>query len=233
MLCAIMQPTYLPWCGYFHLIDRADCFIFLDDVQFERRSWQSRNRIALNGQECMLTVPTRKTPRCTPLNQIAVSEHIDWRTRHARSLSQAYGKHPHGSDVLDQILPMLEDRRIDSLVELTTGLTRVMSNALGLETRFELASSMRVGGRRTEHLQRLCHAIGARHYLSAPGSKGYLERDGFTDGSGLTLEFSDFIATDYPQRGVTGGFISHLSLVDVWANMGRNQTVEYIRRRRL
>jgi hypothetical protein len=55
---AIMQPTYLPYLGYFHLIAEADVFIFLDDVQFARRSWQSRNRILGAGGEVMLSGPT-------------------------------------------------------------------------------------------------------------------------------------------------------------------------------
>lgn len=40
----IMQPTYLPYLGYFQLIAQADVLVFLDDVQFARRSWQQRNR---------------------------------------------------------------------------------------------------------------------------------------------------------------------------------------------
>ena len=42
---AIMQPTFLPWLGYFDLMDQVDTFIFLDNVQFEKQSWQQRNRI--------------------------------------------------------------------------------------------------------------------------------------------------------------------------------------------
>ena len=42
---AIMQPTFLPWIGYFSLIDKVDEFIFLDNVQFDKRSWQQRNKI--------------------------------------------------------------------------------------------------------------------------------------------------------------------------------------------
>ena len=42
---AIMQPTFLPWCGYFDLMDEVDVFVFLDDVQFDYRSWQHRNKI--------------------------------------------------------------------------------------------------------------------------------------------------------------------------------------------
>ena len=54
---AIMQPTYLPWLGYFDLIDRSDILVFLDSVQFDKRSWQQRNRIKTPNGELMLTVP--------------------------------------------------------------------------------------------------------------------------------------------------------------------------------
>ena len=59
--CAIMQPTYLPWSGYFNLIKNVDIFIFLDDVQFDRRSWQTRNRINQGGRDLLLSLSTNKT----------------------------------------------------------------------------------------------------------------------------------------------------------------------------
>ena len=48
MKIAISQPTFFPWQGYFALIDYVDEFIFLDNVQFDKRSWQQRNYIKLN-----------------------------------------------------------------------------------------------------------------------------------------------------------------------------------------
>ena len=54
-----MQPTYLPWLGYFALMDRVDCLILLDTVQFARRSWQQRNQIKTANGPVWLTVPVR------------------------------------------------------------------------------------------------------------------------------------------------------------------------------
>ncbi|WP_370302900.1 WbqC family protein, partial [Rheinheimera baltica] len=50
MKCAIMQPTFLPWSGYFNLMASVDVFVFLDDAQFQKGSWHNRNRIPLNGK---------------------------------------------------------------------------------------------------------------------------------------------------------------------------------------
>ena len=68
MIVSIMQPTYLPWIGYFDLIAKADIFVFLDDVQFSRRSWQQRNRVLLDGKEMMLTIPTKNKGKRTISN---------------------------------------------------------------------------------------------------------------------------------------------------------------------
>ena len=59
-VAAIMQPTYLPWAGYLAMIEKVDIFVFLDSVQFARRSWQQRNRIKSANGELMLTVPVHR-----------------------------------------------------------------------------------------------------------------------------------------------------------------------------
>ena len=53
---AIMQPHFLPWLGYFYLIDRAESFVILDNVQFDKRSWQQRNKFNLNLKEHWITI---------------------------------------------------------------------------------------------------------------------------------------------------------------------------------
>ena len=53
---AIMQPTFLPWLGYFYMIDKADEFVFLDNVQFDKRSWQQRNKIKTPNGDDWITV---------------------------------------------------------------------------------------------------------------------------------------------------------------------------------
>ena len=60
MKIGIMQPTFVPWAGYFGLIKFVDKFVFLDDVQFDSRSWQQRNKIYNNNSSTWLTVPVVK-----------------------------------------------------------------------------------------------------------------------------------------------------------------------------
>ena len=60
MICAIMQPTYMPWIGYFDLIDQVDKFVFLDDVKLVKQSWHVRNRIKTEQGALLLTIPVKK-----------------------------------------------------------------------------------------------------------------------------------------------------------------------------
>ena len=71
MKVAISQPTFVPWQGYFALIDYVDEFVFLDNVQFEKRSWQQRNYIKVNDAKKIFTIPVdSKNKSKQKINQI-------------------------------------------------------------------------------------------------------------------------------------------------------------------
>ena len=90
-----MQPTFLPWLGYFSLIDSVDKFVFLDVVQFESRSWQQRNRIMINYEARWVTVPTTLPyGKSTPINQVLINiEHYSG-LKVLKTLKHAYGNKP-------------------------------------------------------------------------------------------------------------------------------------------
>ena len=54
---AIMQPTYIPWCGYFALMEYVDTFVILESVQLAKRSWQMRNKIKTQYGEKIISIP--------------------------------------------------------------------------------------------------------------------------------------------------------------------------------
>jgi hypothetical protein len=60
MNCSIMQPTYFPWAGYFKMINDVNLFIFLDDAQYSKGSWHSRNKILNKSKEIWLTISLKK-----------------------------------------------------------------------------------------------------------------------------------------------------------------------------
>ena len=83
----IIQPNYIPWRGYFDFINEVDVFVFLDDVQFTRRDWRTRNKIRMpNGETFWLTVPVTG-----PRDQLICDVRIDNSQKWAQSTGRHYG----------------------------------------------------------------------------------------------------------------------------------------------
>lgn len=224
--CVIMQPTYLPWAGYFNLIARSDCFVFLDDVQFEKQSWQNRNRILQKDTIHWLTVPVKRVHLSDLIHEIRIDEQKDWRRKHIELLRHSYGKHPHGKMAID----LVEGVLIGSsglLSQLNREFILATCELLGLKRKFFLSSELGVDGARSERLSSICNALGCDTYLSPVGATEYLRQDGVFHESIINLEFQDFESTPYTQSGHKG-FVSHLSIVDVLANAGVKQTYDYV-----
>ncbi len=219
MKIAIMQPTYLPWSGYFNLIAQADDFVFLDDVQFSHQSWQQRNRIVVNGQPYVLSVPVLTADRGPQtICEVRVDESKNWRKKHLRTLQQAYARHPFGKQTVALVEGAIGSGS-DLLMEIDIAIILAFCQAMKLTPKFHRSSELAVTGTRSERLLEMCRLFAAQTYLSPRGSQDYLEEDSVFAGSEIALVYQQFVPVPYPQRGVAE-FISHMSIVDLAANVG-------------
>jgi hypothetical protein len=226
--CAIMQPTYLPWSGYFHLASKVDTFVFLDDVQFERRSWQSRNNILSNGKAHLLVVPVKQAPQQTLIRDILLAPDTLWQKKHLRSLQVAYPTLWHKSEIRDSLIDIYE-KSYETLADLNITLIQLMFKWLNISCRTLRASELRCGGSRSQHLASICHAVNVDTYLSPIGSRQYLEEDRFEQLSGITLKYSEFTPQQYSQ-GKSFEFVSHLSVIDVIGHQGLAFAEDYVKK---
>ena len=213
-----MQPTYLPYLGYFHLIAASDVFVFLDDVQFARRSWQSRNRILSRDGELMLTVPTRKADRDAVIADIEVAEDPPWRIKHLASLRHAYAGRRGFEAGHAFLAEHLAAGPGQTLADLNTGIIEAAARELGLTTRFERASALACPGHRSDHLLAVCRAVGADNYLSPMGSHDYMEDDGAFAAANLPVRFQPFVEIPYDQG--SPNFVPYMAFVDALMNVG-------------
>lgn len=226
---AIMQPTYLPYLGYFHLIAASDVFVFLDDVQFARRSWQQRNRILGPAGEVMLTVPVQKTDRDAAICEIEISDAEPWREKHLSSVRHTYAKRPFFAEGLAFLEAELA-QPADRLADLTCGLIEAAASQLGLQREFVRASRLSTEGQRSDHLLSICRAVSATDYLSPMGSAVYLEDDGVFDAAGFPVRFQPFVPLEYPQGNEP--FTPYMAFIDAVMNLGWAGTTELIQRMR-
>lgn len=196
-IAAIMQPTYLPWPGYFDLIQRADVFIFLDDVQFARRSWQQRNRIALDDELVWLTVPVQKKGRVGErINEVKVDDCRDWRRRHLATLTQAYSGSP-GFDAVHGLIERALDPSHTALSTINQTFILGVLELLGIQRTIHCSSEWAVSGTRSKRLLNLLERVGATAYLSPGGSKAYIEEDGVFAAAGFPVRYQYYRAPVY------------------------------------
>lgn len=225
MTAAIMQPTYLPWAGYFNLIARSQRFVLLNDVQFAKPSWQMRNRILFQGRVHFITVPTLGS-RNQLISEVRLAPE-DWRSKHRKLLEHAYAKQPHGAAALDPVLPIIADRSIDRLQDLNARLIAALCQALGIETTLLWSSQLAPEGQRSARLLGILRRLDELDYLSPPGSAQYIDEDALLQAAGVRVSYQHFEPVPYPQRG-TQQFEARLSIVDVIASLGLAGARNYV-----
>lgn len=225
----ITQPTYLPWLGYFEQMRRADVFVFLDSVQFERRSWQCRNRILDDhGKPEWLTVPLKHQPRETLIRDIFITtDRPDWAVGHLRLLRERLRKAPHFEAVHAVIAPILLAPPTH-LADLNIALIRALAERLGLAPRFLRSSELPVEGVKADLIVNILRHIGATDYYSAAGSAAYLDeaRDQFAAAQ-ISYSYQTWGHPRYPQG--RDAFVSYLSAVDALSWIGFDAVADLLR----
>ncbi len=218
MKVAICQPTYLPWIGYFDLIDQADVFVLLDDVQFKKRSWQQRNLIKTPTGLQWLTVPIVVGGRSGQLiKDVQIKDVQFWRD-HCRTIELNYRRSEGFDSYFDPLVSHLSGTGA-LLVDLNIPLIEWIVDVLGIKTRVIVSSTLRQTGKRTELLANICRTLGATQYISPLGSAAYLldEQDLMLD-QGIDVVFQNFEHPEY--RQLFPPFLPFASVIDLIFNQG-------------
>ncbi len=215
MRVAIHQPQYLPWLGFFDKIDQADCFVVLDNVQYQKNEWQNRNRIKTPQGWQWLTVPVHyRFPQ--RLKEVEVDDTSGWRRTHWRTMTQSYRKAPYFEQYA-AVFQSLYDMPWRWLVDLNLAGLERLATALGLPWAPRIASEMALTEEPTQRLIDICRQVGGDQYLAGSGSQHYLDLPRF-EAAGIGVQFQRFEHPTYPQR--YGAFEPALSLVDLLFNCG-------------
>ena len=215
MKCVILQPSYIPWRGFFDQIRKADLFIFFDDVQYDTRGWRNRNRIKKPGGSQWLTIPVNAKGAQTEhilINEIKIAWNTPWNQEHLKALQHSYSKAPY----FNRYKPLLEQfytRQDEYLADFTIDLTIALARELGIQhTRFMRSSELHVSGFKTEHLINVLTKVGADHYISGPSARDYIEPEVFKQNH-ITLEYITYDYPEYPQLHLP--FDPQVSILDL------------------
>jgi hypothetical protein len=219
MILAIHQPHYLPWLGYFDKIDKADIFVFLDNVQFIRNGFQNRNRIKTPTGPAWLSVPCEHAGSPKTLIEQRIANHINWIERHWNLITVSYRSAPFYSFVRNRLQPIYE-QGFDSLAELNISLVTAFANAFGINLTYVRSSQLALPNlHKSELLAEICRRVGADEYLSGIGATDYLNPEPF-ERVGVRVRWQAFQHPEYQQHWTSQGFVSNLSAIDLLANVG-------------
>ena len=201
MNCVILQPSYIPWRGYFDQIYRADLFIFYDDIQYDKHGWRNRNRIKTAQGKQWLTFPVHSTGATDgiPIKQIKIDWSKPWARSHWKALTSAYSKAPF-FPLYKEMLVQYYDRRDEFLADFTVDFTIALAREIGIsQTRFMRSSGiLGVDGQKTDRLIQILKHVGASHYISGPSAKDYLEEEKFV-AAGISFEYMTYDYHQYQQ----------------------------------
>ena len=194
----ILQPSYIPWRGYFDQIQRADLFIFYDDVQYDKHGWRNRNQIKTIQGKKWLTMPVHHKGATHGLliKDVEIDWSKPWASDHWKALQYAYAKAPFFNSMAQMLEPFYQ-RQDQYLANFTIDLTIAVARQMGInKTHFIRSSELSgISGEKTDRLVQILTQVGATHYISGPSAAEYLEEEKLT-AAGITLEF---IKYDYPE----------------------------------
>ena len=222
MIVAAHQPNYLPWLGFMDKLRRADKFLILDHVQFERQNFQNRTKIRMEDEWKWVTVPVVQKSRDELILDKLVANEKDgkfrWGRKQFATLEQVYRGTPY-FHLYASALRGIFDAEWEKLIDLNLALLQFCMAALEIRTPLVRTSTMGpLAGQKSELVLNMCKAAGATVYLSGDGaSKHYLDIPAFT-AAGIEVRFQDFKHPDYPQgaRKTVHG----LSVLDLLFNCG-------------
>ena len=217
MQVSIHQPAYLPWLGYFDKIAQSDLFIYLDTVQYQKNSFQNRNKIRVKDGWTWLTVPvlTKGQLYSNPLSKIAINNKTPWRKKHLGAIQMNYGRAAYFDREIVSLREFLE-REWDQLSELCYDMCTHFLRRLDIDTRVIKSSDLRpMDETKSELILELCREVGADSYLSGALGHDYLETQDFAE-AGITLHFQDYQHPQYKQ--VYDDFEPYMAVIDLLMN---------------
>jgi len=221
---AILQSNYLPWKGYFDIIQGVDLFIFHDDLQYTKGDWRNRNRIKTPKGSEWITVPCG-TSENRLICEVELSE-PKWQRKHWSVISAHYQKAPFFKDYKAFFENFFLERVWTNLSDMNQYFIKSVSrDILKISTQFDDSRRYDLDSRKEDRVIDLLTRVSATTYVSGPSAKSYLTPSRF-ERLGIDLEWADYTKyIEYPQQHPP--FEHAVSIIDLIFNVGPD-ALEYL-----
>lgn len=217
MILTAHQPVYLPWLGLFHKIALANRFVSFNQVQYQAKDWNNRNKIKTPQGPIWMTVPVLRKGRLEKSYQeIDINNSINWGGKQWQALRLNYAKAPFFSKYADYFEDVYS-RDWRTLAELNESMLQWFVETLGIGIKIESAGDFDFQGTKSDLVLDMCRQIGATTYIFGAHGREYADRTAF-EAEGVNLYFQDYTHPEYPQ--LSGKFEPYMSIVDLLFNCG-------------
>ncbi|MGJ0342797.1 WbqC family protein [Aliarcobacter cryaerophilus] len=217
---AILQSNYIPWKGYFDLINLVDEFILYDDMQYTRRDWRNRNKIKTPQGLQWLTIPVEiKGKFFQKINETKVSEK-DWAKKHWQTILRNYSKAKYFKDYKDIFEELYLNCDEEYLSQINYKFITTINEILEIKTKLIWSSEFELVDGQTEKLLGICKDCNADIYLSGPAAKDYFDKD-LARQENIKVEWMDYSGyKEYEQ--LNPPFEHGVTILDLIFNEGQN-----------
>lgn len=216
---AILQSNYIPWKGYFDIINSVDVFIFHDDLQYTKNDWRNRNKIKTKSGLSWLTVPVGSSEKRL-ICDVKINDH-SWQKKHWAQIQQNYSKAPYFKDYKDFFEQFFLDSRWHNLSEMNQHLIKIIStDFLGISTQFEDSRTYALTQKKDARVLELLNKVNCTKYLSGPAAKSYIDVQDFFQ-SGIEVEWMDYSGYKIYEQ-CNPPFEHSVSIIDLLFHVGED-----------
>lgn len=207
------QPYFMPYIGYWQLINAVDVFIISDDYNYIEGGWIGRNRILENGQSRYFNIEISHATSIKKINELYLSTEKFDKGKKLKQLWNVYRKAPY-FDVGYALMEQVFDCKDLNLAYFLENSIRVVCNFLDIKTRFVRSSSIQGNCllKRENKIFDQCRSVGADCYINAVGGKKLYSFEQFRQ-HGIRLGFIQTDEIAYKQLWYD--FVPNLSIIDV------------------
>ncbi len=208
---AVMQPYFLPYIGYFQLINQVDLYVFYDDVAFIKGGWINRTNILLNNSEHLITIPLKNASSFKMINEIEIIAKAIIKI--LKTFQMTYHKAPYFGSVYPLIQSIMEYPEENLSLFVENSIIQICK-FLGINTEFirscDIDFDKTLKGQ--DRLIELCKVLGYKNYVNNINGKDLYKKEDF-EKENLNLYFFNRKITPYKQ--FNNEFVPFLSIIDV------------------
>lgn len=213
----IIQSNYIPWKGYFDLINAADVFVVYDEMQYTKNDWRNRNKIKTPQGVQWITIPVRQINLSQKINETQISLN-NWNVKHWKNLTANYAK----AKFFKEYKGIFENLYLNSneklLSDINVKFIKEINLILNINTEILWSHDFNYKGDKCEKLIDLCKQVSADEYITGPSAKGYLDVDLF-EKENINVRWMNY--NNYPEYNqLYQPFEHYVSILDLIFNVG-------------